>query len=158
MGFPPVSEEHFGLVREFFSRDVCIRGTKPLRDRIEIAIFVDDRGPLTLTKEGGAPKVIQSAPHSADLTFWVPLSALKEIDANKTNDLGELGVAILKLMTHSDPNTRIKAKVHIGLFEFLRGGYLGVLPLGGTTVMKYLASHGLTGIGKIKDAIAKLRH
>ena len=47
--------------------------------------------------------------------------------------------------------------VFVGPFDFLTHGYLGILPLGGATVMKFLASKGFTGISKIRDAISKLR-
>ena len=60
-------------------------------------------------------------------------------------------------MAHGDPTFRIKASVHIGAFDLLRNGYLGVLPLGGVTVMRFLSSKGLNGIGKIKDAIGRMR-
>ncbi len=157
MGQTPISEEHFGKLKSFFDQDVCLRGMKPLRNGIEIALFVDERGPVTLTKRENKPTVLENAPYSADMTFWVPPAAIEVLSKETTNDIGEMGIAILRLMASSDPNLRIRTRVHIGLFEFLRGGYLGVLPLGGTTVMKYLASKGFDGIGKIREAISKLK-
>ena len=153
-----VSEDHFSKIRSLFDRGVCARGMKPLKDGIEIALIIDDKGPITLTKQGGKPSIVGKTPYSADLTFWIPAKALDELLSQSTEDVGEIGVAILKLMAHTDPEIKIRCKVHVGLFEFLRSGYLGVLPLGGTTVMKYLASRGFDGIGKIREAISKLRN
>jgi len=96
-------------------------------------------------------------PKKADMTFHVPERALHELTATTTEDIGEIGIAILKLMAHSEPQMRVTAKVHIGLFDLLRNGYLGVLPLGGVPVTKFLASKGFNGVGKIKDAISRLR-
>ena len=61
------------------------------------------------------------------------------------------------LMLSQEESLRLKAKVHIGSFQLLRNGYLGILPLGGVTVMKFLASKGFSSIGKIKDAISNLK-
>lgn len=151
------SEEQTGWVKTFFDRDVTKRGMKPLKDGIEIALYVDDKGPMTLGKKEGTPYVDVQAPLSAHLSFWIPSHSAKSLSELQTEDLGELGVAILKLMANPDPGYRIRARVHIGLFEFLRSGYLGVLPLGGSTVMKFLASRGFSGIGKIREAISRLR-
>lgn len=153
-----VPESQFAQVKTLFEKAVYKRGIKPLKKGIEIAIFVDDNGPITLTQQDGEPKVLATPPYSADLTFWVPGQALESLSEESSEDVGEVGVALLKLMAHPDPLCKIRAKVHVGFFEFLRGGYLGVLSLGGTTVMKYLASKGLDGIGKIREAISKLRN
>ena len=60
-------------------------------------------------------------------------------------------------MAHKDQEFRVLAKVHIGPFKLLRNGYFSILPLGGATVMKYLGAKGFGNIGKIKDAIARMR-
>jgi hypothetical protein len=142
---------------DFFSRDVCQRATKPLRDGIEIAVNLADAGTMTLTKKGGRMRAEPRTPGKPDMTFQVPERALHELTATTSEDIGEIGIAILKLMAHSDAQMRVTAKVHIGLFDLLRNGYLGVLPLGGAPVMKFLGSKGFNGIGKIKEAISRLR-
>ncbi len=144
-------------LKEFFRRPVCRKGTAPLRKGIEIAVYLDGEGPVTLTREAEGMNVLGRAPSSPDMTFRLSDAALKELLKTETDDVGEIGVAILKLMAHSDPAMQMQAKVHIGAFDLLRNGYLGVLPLGGATVMKFLSSKGLTGVGKIKDAIGRLR-
>ena len=74
-----------------------------------------------------------------------------------TGMLGKIGVAIIKFIANPDPLLRIRIKVHIGLLEIIANGYLGVIPLGGEALMKLLASKGLTSLGKIKEAIQRLR-
>jgi len=144
-------------LKEFFQRPVCRKGTAPLRKGIEIAVFLDGEGPATLRRAADGMEVLNQAPAKPDMTFRISGSALGELLKTETEDVGEIGVAILKLMAHSDPAMRLQAKVHIGAFDLLRNGYLGVLPLGGATVMKFLSTKGLTGVGKIKDAIGRLR-
>lgn len=153
----PENQIHFKELSNFFSRDVCQRATKPLRDGIEIAVHLAGTEAVTLAKRNGRTVIEPQAPKKPDMTFQIPERALHEATATTTEDIGEIGVAILKLMAHADPQMRITAKVHIGLFDLLRNGYLGVLPLGGATVTKFLASKGLGGVGKIKEAITRLR-
>lgn len=152
-----VKPEQLTALQEFFKREVAKKGTEPLRNGIEIAIYVDGAGPVNLTKLEGTAQVLPSPPKKANMTFHVPGAALKTLCASDTTDVGEIGVVILQLMAASEESERVKAKVHIGLFDLLRNGYLGVIPLGGPTVMKFLASKGFNGMGKIKDAISRLR-
>ena len=145
------------LFKTFFSQDVARRATAPLRNGVELALYLDDKGPVTLKKEKEGMAVIQGAPDSPDMSFWVTTKALQYLINHDTKDIGEIGIEIMKLMIHADPEYRLKAKVHLHPFTLLRNGYLGVLPLGGGTVMKFLASKGLTNISKIKDAISSLK-
>jgi hypothetical protein len=147
----------FKLLKNFFSLEVCQRATRPLKNGIEIAIHVDENSSLTLTKQKGQTEIIEETPQKPDMTFWIGKDGVKELTSLETEDIGEIGVAIIKLMLSGDSKTRLKSKVHIGTLQLLTHGYLGVLPLGGPTVMKFLASKGFSSIGKIKEAISQLR-
>lgn len=148
---------HLETLAAYFERDVCQRATKPLRVGVTIALYVGEEGPFSLERFKDGTRVTAQKPENPDMTFRVPPKGLERLAEYSSDDIGEIGVHILKLMADPDPNVRIQPKVHIGLFEFLRNGYLGILPLGGTAVMKFLATKGLTSLGKIKDAIARLR-
>ena len=150
-------EKYLLDTQTLFGRDVCQRATKPLRDGVEILISVDASSPFTLVRKAKDTVIEDRVAIKPDMRLDVPPKALQQCLDLKTEEIGELGVEILKLMAHSDPDFRIRVKLHVGLFDFLLNGYLGILPLGGPTVMKFLASRGLTGIGKIKEAIARLR-
>lgn len=151
-------ESTLDLLQSFFQRPVAQTGTRPLRDGVEIALYLEDQGPVTLVKQNGQALVLNHAPQKKpDMTFHIPCEAAKTLSGLSTDDVGEVGVEILKLMAHSDPAHRVTAKVHIGAFDLLRNGYLGVIPLGGPTVMKFLASKGFNNIGKIRDAISRMR-
>jgi hypothetical protein len=147
----------FETLKSIFSRPVCQRATQPLKVGVEIAVILPGGKPTRLrrTAEG---TVTEDCPASAaDMTFDVPTAALQKLESLSTEDIGEIGVEILKLMASQDANTRIKARVHIGAFTLFTNGYLGILPLGGPTVMKFLGTKGLTSLGKIKDALSKLK-
>jgi hypothetical protein len=154
---PQIKTEILERIQEFFNRQACRDGVRPLKEKIEIAIYVGSDGPGTLLKESGGVKVLPTAPGKADLTFWVTEKAVDKLLAAETNSVGDVGIAILQLMASSDADCKIKAKVHVGIFDMLRKGYLGVIPLGGPAVMKYLGSKGFGSIGKIKDAISQMK-
>lgn len=153
----PQEDQSFNELKAFFDREVCQRATKPLRDGIEIAIHVGEGSARTLTKINDRVSVEPRPPKSPDMTFRVTPKGVERLIELQTEDIGEIGVQILKLMTSSTNDEKLTAKVHIGIFNILRNGYLGVLPLGGPTVMKFLAAKGFTGIGKIKDALSRLK-
>ncbi len=152
-----VIEDHFASIQRFFERGVAQRATRPLRDGITIAIHLDGKGPVTLTKQNGSAVVLKEVPQKPDMSFWIPGPGIQTLTAVTSEEVGEVGIEILKLMAHSDPAYRVVAKVHIGPFDLLRHGYFSVLPLGGPTFMKFLGNMGFNGIGKIKDAISKMR-
>ena len=136
---------------------MAVKGTAPLRDGIEIALILADGTKATISRRAGTTHVTAGAPPRPDMTFTLGAKSVEPLLAIQSDDVGEIGVEILKLLAHEDPDYRLKAKVHIGPFDLFRHGYLNVLPLGGPTVMKFLASKGFTGLGKIKDAISSLR-
>ena len=147
----------FSRLQEFFSRDVSTRATKPLKDNIEIALHLDSLTPVCLTKTDGKLLLKESVAKSPDMSFWVSSAAINQLCDFQTEDIGEIGIQIIKLMLTENTDIRLKVKVHIGSIALFTHGYLGVLPLGGATVMKFLASKGFSNIGKIKDAISKVR-
>lgn len=152
-----IPDTTFEKLKLLFQKEVVQRATKPLRTGVEIAVYIDGNGPVTLKKTADSLLAEDRVPQSADMSFWVTTQALQELLKQESSDIGEVGVSILKLMAHSDPQLKMKAKVHIGAFNLMRNGYLLVLPLGGGTVMKFLASKGLTNLSKIKDAISSLK-
>jgi len=145
------------LIKNFFALDVCQRATRPLKNGIEIGLNIEGFPPVRLSKNKDRVLVDETPLKSPDMTFWIGKKGVQELSAMKTEDIGEIGVAIMKLMLSEDPDKRLTSKVHIGSLQLLTHGYLGVLPLGGSTVMKFLASKGFSSIGKIKDAISKIR-
>ncbi len=149
-------EGAYPLLQRFFKKPACQKATAPLREGASVCVVVSGER-LGLIRRDGKMEVTESAPEKADMTFELPIESLRELADNPTEDIGELGIALLQLMAHSDPARRMGAKVHIGPFELLTRGYLGVLPLGGGTVMKYLASKGFTGISKIREGISRMR-
>ncbi|MBI1859977.1 MAG: hypothetical protein HYR96_03545 [Deltaproteobacteria bacterium] len=131
-------------------------GMKPLSTKAMVAVIVDDT-PFTLMKGEVEPIVRAESAKEPDITFTIPKASVTALRRSDLSDVATTGIAILKLLLHPDPALRASVKVHIGLFDLMRLGYLSVLRLGGAPMVKFLAAHGLTGMGKIKEAITKLR-
>lgn len=145
------------LLTTFFRRDVCKRATAPLKAGVEIGVSVEGAPALTLTRTKQGFEVLERQPNKPDMTFSIPLSSLEALCQNPSEDVGEIGIAIIQLMAHSDPEKRMGVKVHAGMLDLLWKGYLNVLPLGGSAVMKQLGTMGFSSLGKIKDGISKMR-
>lgn len=144
-------------IKEYCDRNVFQAATAPLKEGVAFAIYVDHAGPVTMVKKGNRMTVVDEAPTEPDITAEIPGAALEELLKQKTEEVGELGVALLKAMSDADAQKKIRVKVHIGLLTFVFHGYFGILPLGGPTVMKFLSEKGFTSLSKIKEAISALR-
>lgn len=142
----------------YFERPVAQQATAPLKNGVELAIILDDNIEGTLTKTDGTFKLTQGKPAKPDMTFLISSLGVEELVRTQSDDIADTGISIARLMVHSDPKLRLKAKVHIGGFTLLTHGYLGVIPLGGKRLMQFLAEKGVGSIGKIKDILGSLRN
>lgn len=151
---PPVQEEK--RLHDLVSRSVFQAGMRPIKDGRTIAIELPS-GTVSLVKADGAPSIESMAPSKPDLTFVIPELALQHLESVKSDSIGDVGIEIAKLLLDSDPKRRMQTKVHIGVFDMVRFGYLGVLPLGGPAFMKFLTTQGFGSMSKIRSVLSKLR-
>lgn len=127
--------------------------------KIKITI-TDSTGESTafvFTKEKGANVLKEEDSTGYDVSFVIPVKAAEEITSTKFDSVGQVGLRIFEKILSSDAEQKIQVKVHAGVLSLITGGYLGVLTAGGGDVAKFLASKGLGNIGKIKDAISKMK-
>jgi hypothetical protein len=143
-------------IQEFFDRPVAVKATSPLSADAEVLIKCDTQE-FTLSRKGKKNVVTEGAPAKPDMTFEVPPKALDILLGTHTEEVGEIGIAIASHMIHPNPEQRVTSKIHIGLMSLIRKGYLSILPLGGASFMKYLATKGLTSMSKIRETISKMK-
>ena len=157
------SKTLFEVLKLFLEESEASRtASKPLKNGIEIGIrFAGSDDDYHVIKEEGRLMVKAGAARAPDWTAVISSGAVHSIKAMPDPDLGDLGVMVLKLMAKgvNDPHSEDHIKVHLtaGFFTILRHGYLGILPLGGPKVGKFLAQHGLKNISGIKRVFKKLR-
>lgn len=149
-------QEKIEALSQLVASDIFLSAMKPLSTNAEVAINVEG-DVFTLTKQEGKPFTRDRAPTDPNISFRISEKALASLIQQPSSDIGSFGITIVKLLVNPDPQFRASAQVHIGLFDLARFGYLSVLALGGAPFMKFLTSYGLTGMGKIRAAIAKLR-
>ena len=110
-------------LKKFFARDIAQKATQPLKNGIEIEICIDKATSLTLTKINNSLELLATPPKNADMSFWIGSKGVEELVKCETEDIGEVGIAIIKLMLASDPDIQLKSKVHIGTLKLISHGY-----------------------------------
>ncbi|MCB0417417.1 MAG: hypothetical protein H6617_04420 [Bdellovibrionaceae bacterium] len=151
------SPDWLPTLNEFLARPVVRKGLSPLKDSIEIGVTLSSGESVTITKEKGQPTLINRPAEKPDMGFSIPPGALAAIKEFETEDLGQMAIFLFGLLTDADPNRKMVPKLNIGVIGLVTKGYLATIPLGGATLMKYLATKGFGSLGAIKNAISRLR-
>jgi hypothetical protein len=147
-------QQAFEELKDFFeNRSVCRQAADSLRSRVEIGIVINDSLNCAFFKEGENPRFEAREAKKPDVVFYMKPEAVKSLIENKSDDIGEIGITVAKNYLAGSIHIKVKGSM-IGL---LTNGYLGVIKSGGMSFAKFLASHGVTGLGKIKDVIQSLR-
>jgi len=147
---------------EYFSRPIAEKAAKSISNGAQVGIQIKDLNDtiiesLTFTKEGGVNVVQPHPPRDPQISFSITPQAAEVILSNTSEDIGSIGVGILKLVMSQDPNLKVSVKFHAGFLTLLAKGYFGVLTAGGVAVASYLGEHGLNGMSAIKAAFKKLK-
>lgn len=144
-------------LKSFFEANpLAAQAAASIRNGRCIALEVEGKS-YTFTKESGRNVLREGAPSSPDLTFFMPEAMVRELVTKEFATVGQVGLHIFDKMLSNDPSHKVRVKLQIGVLSLVTGGYLGVLTAGGGEVARYMASKGLGNMGKLKDAISKLK-
>jgi hypothetical protein len=147
-------QQAFEQLKEFFeNRPACALACDSLRKNVEIGVTINDNVHCTFFKVGEKPRFERREPVKADVIFFISPDAVQTLVASETDDVGELGILVAKMYLTGT----IKIKVVGSMISLLTNGYLGVVKSGGMSFARFLGSHGISGLGKIKDVIEKIR-
>ncbi len=155
-----MSESLGARLSAFLTRPVAERAASPLKEEAEIGFAILSgitRTPCTFKRVSGKNQVTETPSSRPDLTFEIPEAALAELEKITSEDVGEIGIEIGKLIVASDPKLRIHVRLETGFLTLWNRGYLGVMTGGGAAFASFLASKGLNGLDGIKSVIQKLR-
>lgn len=151
--------------QQYFGREVAQAAARPLADgaRIGFAIAGSD-GEVTerflFRREKGQTRIesvgTDAAPEG-EVSFMLTPLAAETILEDPAEDIGTIGVNILKLVVSPDANRRVTVRVHAGFFTLFTQGYFGVLKNGGAALASFLASRGMGGMDAIKSALKNFR-
>ena len=148
--------------RDYFDREIANRAAKSLADGVQIEIKIQGSDgsvveQLLFTRKAGRNEIIQGPAPEPQIIFVLTPAAAEEILNDPADQIGTIGVNIVKLIASPDANRRVSVKLRTGFMTLFNKGYFGVLANGGQEFAAFLASKGLGGIGAIKDAIKNLR-
>jgi hypothetical protein len=146
-------QQAFEELKDFFEkREVSRLAAAPLAQRVEIGIVINDRFQCTFFKDGDQPRFEAREPNRPDVIFYIKPDAVKSITEHQSLDVGEFGVLIVKNYLAGS----IKVKVKGSMVSLLTNGYLGVMKAGGLSFARFLGSHGISGVSRIKTVIQAL--
>jgi hypothetical protein len=141
---------------KYFDREVAEKAARPLSDGVEIEFRVAEEI-FTFTRESGRNQIKTGPAKDPQLLFSLTPAAAESILTDPSDEIGTIGVNILKLMVAPDDTRKVSIWFKAGFLTLFSKGYLGVLATGGSQFAAFLASRGLTGLGAIKAAINKLK-
>ena len=146
--------ERFG---DYFARPVAENAAKSLGNGAEIEFRIGAAEIFTFTRQAGRNAVRAGAAGDPQVVFALSATAAEEILADSSEDIGQIGVQIAKLIVSPDANRRVSVKLKTGFLTLWNKGYFGVIAAGGGPFAAFLASKGLNGLGAIKDTLKNLR-
>ena len=144
----------------FEAGELAQKAASSIRNGREIGLVVTSAGKevgYTFTREGGKNVLRDGNAAHPDIIFTLPEAAAKALITGKFETIGQVGLHIFEKILSNDPDQKVRIRLKAGVLSLVTGGYLGVLTSGGTDVAKFLATHGLGSMGKLKDAISKMR-
>lgn len=147
----------------YFSRPVAQKAADSLRSNA-ILLFQINCSPterFLFSHCNGQNEVRPLAPEASvppvDFVFTLPTKAADQILNFDSEDIGQIGVFIGKLMLSGPVKDRIRVQCTTGVLSLASKGYLGVIKSGGSVFFSFLTQYGLGGFGAIKKALAKLK-
>lgn len=140
----------------YFDREIAQKAAKSLSNGAEIEIQIDGET-FTFTKADGKNQVSPGPAKDPQVVFTMTPKAAEAILTDTTEEIGAIGVNILKLIVSKESDRRVQVKLKAGFLTLFSKGYFGVLTAGGSEFAGYLASRGLNGMDAIKAALKKLK-
>ncbi|MCB0385272.1 MAG: hypothetical protein KDD43_07750 [Bdellovibrionales bacterium] len=147
-------EDAFHVVHSFFTTKPAAKDAlRHLKRGHEIRLLIDGRTECALFFEAGQVAFEQRPCPKADVEFSIGPEAIRLLSTHSGESVAQLGVDIVKEIIAGN----VKLRVCGSILRILSGGYLAIITSGGPEFMGYLASHGLTSLGKITSLIRSLK-
>ena len=148
------AEKSFLTLKNFFeTRAAVAQALRLLESGVEIGVVIGDSIDCALTSREGKPQLERRPARSPDVTFAIRPETVELLSERTQDELGDIGVNILKEMLAGNVSMRVEANV----LDLLRRGYLRVAAAGGPAVSSFLVRHGLTNVSEIVNTIKKMR-
>lgn len=139
----------------YFDRGVAQKAARSLHDDVEIEFHVANEV-FTFIKVAGRNQIKPSAAKTPQLVFSLTPVAAEAILTDPSDEIGTIGLNILKLIVSQDEVRKVNVRFTAGFLTLFYKGYLGVLATGGGQVASFLTSKGLNGLSAVKAFIKKM--
>ena len=145
----------FEKLRSFLeTKEASRKAIRHLKNGVEIGVVIGNQIECAYFQNLGEPVFEQRPAKSPDVIFTIKPESVDILAKEKGEDVGELGIAILK--EYLSGGVRIRAPGSI--IALSTHGYLGIIKEGGVTFAKFLAQHGITNITKVMSAIRNMKN
>lgn len=134
-------------------KPVFTEGLRHLSKGTEIRILIDDRHETALFFDGNNAQLEDRPARNPDVEFTLLPSSYATLKALPGDDLAAFGIEIVKLILAGAVRVRLCGST----WNVLTKGYLKIIQAAGPDFLKFLAKHGLSGMGKITQAIRNLK-
>src|SRR3954469_16941591 len=105
--------------QEYFQREVAQKAAASLANGAEIEFQITGDAPetFTFTRSQNKNKIVSGAAKDPQLTLTVTTAAAEEILSNPADEIGKIGVAIMKLVVATDATRRVSIRFHAGFLS-----------------------------------------
>ena len=152
----------FEQLRHFFlSHPAAQKATKPLSNRACVNVEFISSSLLEIKqchfiKEKDSVSLQPQFHEKPDFTLRMTPQAVNIITQLNTDNVGEFGIVFFGRVISQNSEDKVEIKINSGFLNLITKNYIGVLAVGGPSVMAWLARKGVSGIGTIKAVIKKL--
>ncbi len=153
---------YFERFATYFSRPVAEHAAHTLANGAEMEIRISQSDDaiietFTFTRKDKKNALLPTPAKSPQMIFALTPDAAESILSNPSDDIGQIGVHILKLAFSTDAHQRVKFQFKAGFLTLFTKGYLGVMTTGGAAFSAALAEKGFNSLGAIKKVLQKMR-
>jgi len=146
------------LQRFFETSESARRAASHLKSAAQVSVrFTDVPGDFHFALVEGKPRFLDGPAKDPDFELTLAPAAVAAIAAQPNADVGDLGILFFQHIVASDPQSKIRVKLHSGLMKLTMRGWLGVMASGGGKVIGWMAAKGLKGPSAIASALGRLR-
>jgi len=146
------------LQRFFETSESARKAAAHLKPAAQVGVrFTDVPGDFHFALIEGKPRFLDGAAKDPDFELTMAPVAVTAIAAQPNADVGDLGILFFQHIVASDPQSKIRVKLHSGLLKLTMRGWLGVMASGGAKVFGWMASKGLKGPSAVASALGRFR-
>ena len=115
--------------------------------------MIGDSIECALTLAEGKPHLERRSARSPDVVFSIRPETVDLLSERTKDDIGDIGVNVLKEMVAGNVSVRVEANV----LDLLRRGYLRLVNVAGPAVTEFVGRHGMSNVSDIVNTIKKMR-